>query len=180
MTDSSPGDQSASTRTGVLFLCLGNICRSPLAEGIFIHHATRRGVIERFRVDSAGTGGWHAGSRPDPRSVAVAEKHGVHLPGRARQLDGLVDGAGDGAGNGTGFDLVLAMDTQNKMDAIEMGVPESRVRLMRSFDPTAAPDAEVPDPYYGGDRGFDDVYDMLVRACEGLLDHLLADGTRDG
>ena len=152
-------------KTGVLFLCLGNICRSPLAEGIFIHRAAERGVIDRFLVDSAGTGGWHAGERPDPRSVAVARRHGVDLPGRARKLVGDDDGQR--------FDLVLAMDAQNARDAVEMGVPESRVRLMRSFDPTADAGAEVPDPYYGGDRGFDDVYDMLVRACDGLLDELL-------
>ena len=152
-------------KTGVLFLCLGNICRSPLAEGIFIHRAAERGVIDRFLVDSAGTGGWHAGERPDPRSVAVARRHGVDLPGRARKLVGDDDGQR--------FDLVLAMDAQNARDAVEMGVPESRVRLMRSFDPTADAGAEVPDPYYGGDRGFDDVYDMLVRACDGLLEELL-------
>ena len=152
-------------KTGVLFLCLGNICRSPLAEGIFIHRAAERGVIDRFLVDSAGTGGWHAGERPDPRSVAVARRHGVDLPGRARKLVGDDDGQR--------FDLVLAMDAQNARDAVEMGVPASRVRLMRSFDPTADAGAEVPDPYYGGDRGFDDVYDMLVRACDGLLDELL-------
>jgi protein-tyrosine phosphatase len=154
-----------TSSTGVLFLCLGNICRSPLAEGIFIHRATERGVIDRFRVDSAGTGGWHAGDRPDPRSIAVAEKHGVHLPGRARRLEGTADGSA--------FDLIIAMDRQNAADAVEMGVPTERVRLMRSFDAKAEPEAEVPDPYYGGDRGFDDVYAMLVRACDGLLDHLL-------
>lgn len=155
-------DHSPPTR--VLFLCLGNICRSPLAEGIFLHLATERGVIDRLRVDSAGTGGWHAGNRPDPRSVAVAEKHGVALPGRARRLDGPADGAA--------FDLIVAMDRQNAIDAIAMGVPEDRVRLMRSFDPSADPGAEVPDPYYGGDGGFDEVYAMLVRACDGLLDAL--------
>ena len=77
---------TSDARTGLLFLCLGNICRSPLAEGIFIHLATERGVIDRFRVDSAGTGGWHVGNPPDPRSVAVAEKNGVRLPSLARQL----------------------------------------------------------------------------------------------
>ena len=157
-------------QTGVLFLCLGNICRSPLAEGVFIHLATQRGVIGQFRVDSAGTGGWHAGDRPDPRSIAVASKHGVDLPGFARKLDGSADGER--------FDLVIAMDKQNSADAIEMGVPADRVRLMRSFDPSAQDGAEVPDPYYGGGRGFDDVYEMLVRACGGLLDVLAAEDLR--
>lgn len=154
-------------QTGVLFLCLGNICRSPLAEGVFIHLATNRGVRARFRVDSAGTGGWHAGDRPDTRSVAVATKHGVDLPGRARKLDGPADGER--------FDLVIAMDRQNAADAIQAGVPGDRVRLMRSFDASAEDGAEVPDPYYGGARGFDDVYEMLVRACDGLLDVLAAE-----
>lgn len=153
----------------LLFLCLGNICRSPLAEGIFIHRATARGVADRFRIDSAGTGGWHAGNRPDPRSIAVARKHGVELPGRARKLAADSDGVA--------FELILAMDRQNAIDAIDAGIPPERVRLMRSFDLTADPasqsDAEVPDPYYGGDGGFDEVYDMLVRACDGLLDALL-------
>lgn len=156
--------------TSLLFLCLGNICRSPLAEGIFIHRATERGEINRFRVDSAGTGGWHVGNPPDPRSVAVARAHGVHLPSRARRLT---------TGDAEAFDLILAMDRQNALDAAaDFAIPDTKVRLMRSFDPLAGPDAEVPDPYYGGDRGFDEVYDMLVRACDGLLDELLSDPPR--
>ena len=74
----------AKDQTGVLFVCLGNICRSPLAEGIFIHLARERGVLDRFRVDSCGTGGWHAGERADPRSIAVAAKYGIELPSIAR------------------------------------------------------------------------------------------------
>ena len=161
---------TSDARTGLLFLCQGNICRSPLAEGIFIHLATERGVIDRFRVDSAGTGGWHVGNPPDPRSVAVAEKNGVRLPSLARQL--IREDA-------SAFDLVLAMDRQNAENAArEFGIDPSRIRLMRSFDPLADADAEVPDPYYGGDRGFDEVYEMLVRACDGLLDHLLSQPPR--
>ncbi len=154
-------------RTGLLFLCLGNICRSPLAEGIFIHRATERGVIDPVRGDYAGNRSRQVGNPPDPRSVAVATKNGVRLPSRARQL---------AADDGRTFHLILAMDRQNARDAArDFAIPIERVRLMRSFDPTADPEAEVPDPYYGGDGGFDEVYDMLVRACDGLLDHLLAD-----
>ena len=153
---------------GVLFLCMGNICRSPLAEGIFLHLARQRGVASRFRVDSCGTGGWHAGDRPDPRALAVAQRHGVTLPSRARQLDPARDAAA--------FDLIVAMDASNRDDAVAAGVPADKIRLMRSFNPDAAEGAAVPDPYYGGARGFDDVYAMLTVACGGLLDHLLDDG----
>ena len=150
---------------GVLFLCMGNICRSPLAEGIFLYLARKRGVEDRFEVDSCGTGGWHAGDRPDPRALAVARGHGVDLPSRARQLDAASDSAR--------FDIVLAMDAQNLAGAVEAGVPAEKIRLMRRFDPGVSVDADVPDPYYGGPGGFDDVYAMLTDACAGLLDHLL-------
>ncbi len=155
-------------KIGVLFLCMGNICRSPLAEGIFLHLARRRGAADRFRVDSCGTGGWHTGEPPDPRARAVAEKHGVELPSRARQLDPSRDASA--------FDLIIAMDASNRENAIAAGVPAEKIRLMRSFDPNAPADADVPDPYYGGARGFDDVYAMLDSACRGLLDHLLDGG----
>ncbi len=146
----------------LLFVCLGNICRSPLAEGIFLHLAQQRGVADRFSVDSAGTGGWHIGKGPDPRSVAVARKHGVALPSRARQV------RGDETEH---WNLVLAMDTQNRIDLLDLGFDASKVRVIRVFDPTA--DAEdVPDPYYGGDDGFEHVYAMLLAACNGLLEHL--------
>lgn len=154
--------------TRLCFVCLGNICRSPLAEGIFIHLAEQRGVGDRFTVDSSGTGGWHVGNPPDPRSVAVAQEHGVHLPSRARK---------HAADDAKRFDLFLAMDHSNAETLVERGVPEPKVRLMRSFDPAHAgtPDTapDVPDPYYGGDEGFDRVYEMLDAACGGLLDYLL-------
>lgn len=148
------------------FVCLGNICRSPLAEGIFLHLARERGVAGRFAVDSSGTGGWHIGNPPDPRSIAVAEKHGVHLPSVARKFHPEdIDR----------FDLFLAMDSSNRDTLIDHGVPPDRVRLVRGFDAahagTPAP-PDVPDPYYGGDDGFDDVYAMLVAACGGLVDEL--------
>ncbi|USN99357.1 MAG: low molecular weight phosphotyrosine protein phosphatase [Phycisphaeraceae bacterium] len=157
---------------GVLFLCMGNICRSPLAEGIFVHLARERGVADRFLVDSCGTGGWHVGHRPDPRSIAVAERHGVDLPSRARQLDA--------AGDRAAFDLIVAMDRENRADALAAGVPREKVVLMRDFAPGTPKDSDVPDPYYGGPDGFDRVYAMLVAACGGLLDHLLDGAQRSG
>lgn len=156
-----------SDRTAVCFVCLGNICRSPLAEGLFIHLARERGVLGRFDVDSCGTGGWHVGNPPDPRSIAVATKHGIELPSRARKFDRRRDPER--------FNLLLAMDRQNRDDLLDAGCAPEQVRLMRSFDPALANVSEreldVPDPYYGGNSGFDDVYEMLVAACGGLLDH---------
>lgn len=149
----------------VLFVCLGNICRSPLAEGVFLHLAEEAGLSRRFRVDSAGTGAWHVGERPDARSLEVAARHGVALPGRARQVtpDDL-----------RRFDVVVAMDRDNlealrRMSAAADGT--ARLHLLREFDPEADGD-EVPDPYYGGPGGFDDVYAMVRTACSGLLDSL--------
>lgn len=147
----------------ILFVCLGNICRSPLAEGLFLHMARERGVLERFHVESAGTGGWHTGSHADPRSLAVAAKHGVDLPSRARQV------------NHDDFeitDLFVAMDQANRNGLIEMGAPADKVRLLLEWDDESGPEAEVPDPYYGGEDGFDGVYAMCERACRGLLDDL--------
>ncbi len=153
---------------GLLFVCLGNICRSPLAEGIFLHLAAERGVRERFEVESCGIGNWHAGEQPDRRALGVAEKHGVVLPSLARQVRPAADFER--------FDLLLAMDGSNRHALLRLGAPEGRVRLMRSFDPTlagaAGEELDVPDPYYGGPEGFDRVFEMLERACGGLLDEL--------
>jgi protein-tyrosine phosphatase len=157
---------------GVLFVCLGNICRSPLAEGLFIHLARERGVLERFRVDSAGTGAWHVGKPADPRSIAVARAHGVHLPSVARQVDPETDFVR--------FGLILAMDRSNRTDLLDLGAARERVRLMRSFDPTlvgaSEQELDVPDPYYGDGDGFERVYEMLLRATTGLLDDFAARG----
>jgi protein-tyrosine phosphatase len=159
----------AQLRTGVLFVCLGNICRSPLAEGIFIHRARQRGVLDRFNVDSCGTGGWHIGERADPRSLAVAARHGVALPSIARQL------APDDPAR---FSWLIAMDRANARTLLQAGGAPDRVRLMRSFDPALAGAADdqldVPDPYHWEGDGFEEVYQMLDRACAGLLDSLLA------
>jgi protein-tyrosine phosphatase len=160
-----------NTPPSVLFVCLGNICRSPLAEGIFLHLAGARGVD--VVVDSCGTGGWHAGEGPDRRAMAVAKSRGVHLPSRARKV--CVEDFGR-------FDYIVAMDETNLDNLLELGAPKDRVRLMRSYDPAhaglRAPD--VPDPYFGGDEGFDSVYDMLVAACEGLLDEITSASKRAG
>lgn len=153
----------------LLFVCLGNICRSPLAEGIFLDLAEKRGVADRFEVDSAGTGSWHVGERPDRRAAAVARRNNIVLPSIGRQVDAQRDFEY--------FDLLLAMDTENLAELRSLGAPEEKLRLMRSFDPECAECADadrcVPDPYFGEGDGFDRVHEMLVRACDGLLDELL-------
>ena len=155
-------------KTGVLFVCLGNICRSPLAKVIFADLARTRGVLDRFTIDSCGTGGWHAGGPADPRSVQVAAEHGLTLDHIARRVWPPVDF--------DQFDWLVAMDRANKRDLLSMGAPATKVALIRSFDQTLAGkperEMEVPDPYSGGDGGFEIVYQMLVRGCEGFLENV--------
>ena len=154
-------------RIGVLFVCLGNICRSPLAEGVFRAVLERQGLTDRFRVDSCGTGGWHVGEPPDRRSVAVARRHGIDIGRqRARQL------ASD---DFEGFDWIVAMDGQNERNIRQRCPRGADVRITRVL--SHAPElgeADVPDPYYGGPGGFDHVYRLLDTACEALLEDILA------
>jgi protein-tyrosine phosphatase len=153
----------------VMFVCLGNICRSPLAQGVFEHIAEQRGVLDDLVIASSGTGNWHVGNPPDPRSIDVARKHGVPLRSRAQQLAAPA--------HFDDFDLLLAMDRSNLQTMLRRGCPPSKAALFLSFAPpdTAArhPDAmrtlEVPDPYYGGLEGFDVVYDLVYSAADGLL-----------
>jgi protein-tyrosine phosphatase len=148
-------------------VCLGNICRSPLARAVFADAAARRGVGHRFEVDSCGTGGWHAGESADPRAIAVARRNGLVLAHTARQLSPADDFVR--------FDLLVAMDRSNRDELIRLGARPPQVRLLRSFDPAArGHDADIPDPYYGSESGFDLVYRLLVAASEGLLDTLEA------
>jgi protein-tyrosine phosphatase len=152
-------------KIGVLFVCAGNICRSPLAEGLFLHLAQEQKVVDRFHVDSAGTGDWHAGDRPDPRSIAVARKHRISLPSFARQVQ---------KSDFTTFHLILCMDEDNLNNLYRVAPPEchDRIHLIRKYDRTAPTDGEVPDPYHGGEAHFEEVYTMLEKACIGLLNSL--------
>lgn len=149
----------------VLFVCLGNICRSPLAEGVFRHLVHERGLGDRVRIDSAGTGAWHVGEGPDRRSVAVAREHGIELEGQqARQVTKV---------DFQTFDLVIAMDRENLQNLRGLpGDDQADLHLLREFDPEAVEDLEVPDPYYGGPNGFDHVYELVRRSCEVLLDEV--------
>jgi protein-tyrosine phosphatase len=154
---------------GVLFVCMGNICRSPVARCVFEDLSQAHGVRDRFVIDSCGMGGWHAGEGADPRSVEVAAVHGHRLIHTARKVRPGADF--------DGFHYLLAMDLQNKRDLLHAGAPKDRVHLMRSFDPALAHAAdelrEVPDPYYGGEQGFEAMYQMLDAACRGLLEQCL-------
>ncbi|HET9983044.1 MAG TPA: low molecular weight protein-tyrosine-phosphatase [Longimicrobiales bacterium] len=149
----------------VLFVCLGNICRSPTAEGVFRHVVSAAGLAERFDIDSAGTGSWHVGDPPDARATAAAHRRGIRLTGRARQIrpDDL-----------RGYHYILAMDSENleNIERLRDAAARAEIRLFREFDPEAAARLDVPDPYYGGPGGFEEVLDMVERAALGLLAHI--------
>lgn len=150
----------------VLFVCLGNICRSPLAEGVFKHLVAEAGLDHHFEIDSAGTASYHTGDPPDPRTAAVARARGIALTSTARQIVRT---------DLQRFDYVIAMDAENR-DNIERvaraAAPRAAIHMLREFDPEAHNDLDVPDPYYGGPRGFDNVHDMVERSCRQLLTHL--------
>jgi protein-tyrosine phosphatase len=152
----------------ILFVCMGNICRSPTAEGVMRRLLEDAGLGDRVEVESAGTGGWHAGEPPDERATVAARRRGVTLEGAARQV------RADDFGR---FDLLIALDRSNLRELLMRAPDEEaaeKVRLLREFDPRAEGDLDVPDPYYGGDRGFETVLDMVEAACRGLIDELRA------
>jgi protein-tyrosine phosphatase len=154
----------------LLFVCLGNICRSPSAENIMNYLLAQRGLSDRVECESAGTSSYHVGSPPDRRMNAAAQRQlGLTLQGQARQLEGE---------DFELFDLILAMDQDNYEQIYYLdrrGHYRHKVRLMcefcRNYDLK-----EVPDPYYGGEAGFNLVIDLLTDACSGLIDHLLEQG----
>ncbi len=153
----------------VLFVCLGNICRSPTAEGVLQSYLAERGLDEEVRVDSAGTGDWHLGERADRRMREAAERRGYALESRSRQVRGEELPT---------WDLVVAMDRSNFEDLRELWPSRSttdRGESLKLFSEFLAPGApvDVPDPYYGGPEGFDRVLDLVESGCPALVDHLL-------
>ena len=153
----------------ILFVCLGNICRSPTAEGVFRSLCRSKGLSEQVYVDSAGTGGWHVGNPADPRAVAAAAGRGIDLsPLRARQVEAV---------DFRRFNYVLAMDSSNFQDlsALQPGDGSAQLSRLLSWAGPNAP-VDVPDPYYGGDDGFEQVLDLIEEASQGFLAHLIATG----
>lgn len=149
----------------VLFVCMGNICRSPTAEGVFIHLLEQHGLSQQVQADSAGTHAYHIGNPPDARSQSTALKRGVDISKlRARRFT---------TSDFQAFDLVLAMDTDNYNNLLQSCPDEARYKLKMFLE--FAPHlhkTDVPDPYYGGEIGFERVLDLVEAASEGLLDHI--------
>ena len=152
----------------ILFVCLGNICRSPAAEGVFKQKLKERDLEKFFVVDSAGTGGWHVGNLADPRMRETALSRGIDLTSRSRQIEekDLYE-----------FDLIIVMDNNN-LEAVKSLTQDhnnnvnSKIKLMLSYSKKSQLD-EVPDPYYGGQNGFEQVLDLLDDAMDGLIDSIM-------
>lgn len=146
----------------VLFVCLGNICRSPLAEGVFRDRACAHGMSGHFEFDSAGTGGWHAGDPPDPRSVAACAAHGVDISAlRARQLSGT---------DYERFDYIFGMDANNVSDIRRMGAGRAEIALF--MQACLGKRQDVPDPYYGTQSDFAIVYRMIREAADSWFERM--------
>lgn len=144
--------------SAILFVCLGNICRSPLAEGILRHRIRAAGLERAVSVDSAGTASWHTGKTPDPRSIAVAARNGIDLTEqRARQV---------ATADFKAFDMILAMDAANLAELRARKPAGSHAEIRRFLG------RDVPDPYYGGPEGFDHVFRMLDEGCAALVAEL--------
>ena len=145
---------------------MGNIIRSPLAENFFRRLAEEAGVKGKYEVDSAGTGGWHEGESPDPRMRRAAARHGLIYDGEARQIR---------LSDFDKFDLIVAMDTENRRELrarARRAEQAHKIRLLRDFDPASGPNDSVPDPYYGGDEGFETTYRIVEAGVQGLLQAL--------
>ncbi len=150
----------------LLFVCLGNICRSPAAENIMNHLIQEKGLENVIFCDSAGTSNYHIGYPPDQRMISTLKSRNLPTQGQARQFE---------VSDFTEFDLILAMDTSNYQSILSLDVQGSyqdKVKLMCDFA-TRHSFKEVPDPYFGGDAGFNTVVDLLLDSCEGLLDYVL-------
>lgn len=148
----------------ILFVCLGNICRSPAAEGVLKHQLQQRGLGDKVRVDSAGTSGYHINELPDKRMRTAAAARGIELDSRSRMVTehDLID-----------FDLIIAMDRANYRELMKLGPGAAKkVRMLSDYLDENWP-REVPDPYFGGDEGFEQVLDMLEAACPLLLAELI-------
>ena len=153
------------SKVNVLFVCLGNICRSPLAEGIFRQRVNEKGLSGRFEIDSCGTAAYHMGKHPDSRSVANAKQNGVRYDHRARKLEGK---------DFSDFDFIIPMDDANYEDVVSLRPKGAKAKVfkMRYFD-TLEINSDVPDPYYGGEQGFQEVLEILERSVANLIKRLV-------
>ncbi|KAI9080148.1 hypothetical protein K1719_037826 [Acacia pycnantha] len=177
MTSSTSSIGSEDTKPfSVLFVCLGNICRSPAAEGVFRHLVNKRALDSKFEIDSAGTINYHEGNEADPRMRAASKRRGIEITSISRPIQ---------PSDFRDFDLILAMDKQNRENILEAfnrwksrdtlpADAHKKVKLMCSYC-KKHDESEVPDPYYGGPQGFEKVLDLLEDACESLLDEVLAE-----
>ncbi len=156
---------SLDRMTAILFVCLGNICRSPLAEGVFRARAETADVAARFDLDSAGCGKWHVGEAPDPRSISAAAHHGIDISGQRARLISPADF--------DMFDLILGMDRDNVAFLKRMQPSGSRARVALYRDEALGENKDVPDPYYGEARDFEHVYQLCARASDALLTKLV-------
>ncbi len=156
--------------TSILFVCLGNICRSPLAEGVLQHKIDEKGLTTRFVLDSAGCGGWHAGEPPDRRSIAVAARHGIAIDTQqARKLT---------AEDFDRFDLILGMDRDNVAYLTKQKPRGTKARIALYLEDALGEAKNVPDPYYGSEADFQKVYDLCDRASDALLAKLERHGEK--
>jgi len=147
----------------ILFVCLGNICRSPLAEAIFNDKIDKLGLQDSFKADSAGTGAYHIGEKPDERSVDVAKSHNIFIDHRGQLFEKY---------HVREFDYLIAMDSSNFYNIEKViGAPSSKLFKMRDFD-SKAKGADVPDPYYGGKDGFENIYQILDRSMDGFINFI--------
>jgi protein-tyrosine phosphatase len=145
----------------VLFVCLGNICRSPSAEAVMKDLCEREGIADRVFIDSAGTGDWHIGHAPDPRAIEAASRRGLALTSVARQVQ---------PSDFENFDLIVAMDSSNRADLVEMSGSDDGIILLREAGGDGPLD--VPDPYFGDGDGFELMLDLIERHCAALVDSI--------
>lgn len=160
MTNLQISRPNSSAPIKVLFVCLGNICRSPMAEAVFTHLVKEANLGKHFEIDSAGTGDWHVGNTAHEGTLGILQQKQIPYDGRARQINAADLGY---------YDFIITMDDSNFADVNAIGKGRAQVRPLLSFAPTQKL-TEVPDPYYHG--GFDKVYDLVHESCVGLLEHI--------